>query len=803
MNIWLAEIWRAWRASLRRPGFLLLASGVLALGIGSTVGVFTLIDNVLLKPLPYAQPAQLANLGRQLDGRYVSPRQYQQMSSLPGVTSLGWVSSEPAPVNVTGGIKPEQVMSLRVDRRLLPTLGIHMALGRNFAAAEDTPHGPRAVILSHGFWQHRFGGRHDVLGQAMSLEGQSWTVVGVLPETFNLEGGADILLPTALPAHAQDDGTNYLAIARVAPGTTLEALGAALDTRIHTMYAAMGGRAEAEHRHVIYDAVPLARALHQGSRGVLTLFLACALFVLLVALVNLVNLMILRALARSHGLAVRAALGAPALRLAWPGLAEGLLVGLIGAVLGVGLAVLGLTLFGSFMPSQWIPADGWHVGLAVWTAALGIGVAGALLSAGLGWWRGNVSTATSELREGGRTGMDQRSGLLSKALVVMQVALTTILLFGAGQFLNTLHDAAHTPLGFHSRDVETFDLAPVKAVYPDASSVQRLTQQVLRQLRAQPGVEAATAGTNLPVGGQLNLPVQLPGDSHMTSVQYRGVSPGFFATYGIPLREGRGFARTESQGAQPVAVVNQAFARTWFHGRALGKFLRMGVGNTQVRIVGVVGDTRQHGPLHAAPAILYVPLAQMPDEVMNVIRSFMPLHFGVRVRGASAASRRMIENAVHQVAPRQPIANVGPLAAIARATTYATRLNLTLVGIFSLLTLVLAAAGLYAVMAVAVNAREREFGVRMALGAAPVRLARRVVRGGLSQVSIGLLIGLAAGYGVTQVLRHAIEQVATVHFDPGVMLGVCFVLMLSGAMACALPALRASRVQPMRALRGE
>ncbi|HEX7340480.1 MAG TPA: ABC transporter permease, partial [Rhodanobacteraceae bacterium] len=783
MNIWLSEIWQAWRASLRKPGFLLLAAGVLALGIGSTVAVFTLIDNVLLKPLPYAQPAQLVSIGRQLDGRYVSPRQYQHFSSLPGVASVGLAAGRQVPVNVTGGGKPEQVMSLGVDRHLLPTLGVKMLLGRNFTAAEDAPHGPRAVILSHGFWQRRFGGRTDVLGQAMSLEGHSSTIVGVLPRTFHLEGGADILLPTALPAHSQDDGTNYIAVARMAPGATLGALSAAVNTRLHAMYAAMGDKAQAEYRHVIYDAVPLAAALHQGSRRLLALFLACALFVLLVALVNLVNLMILRALARGHGLAVRAALGASSLRLALPGLAEGLLIGLVGAVAGVGLAVLGLTLFGSFMPPQWASANGWHFGLAVWVVALGIGVAGALLSAGLGWWRGNAATAMSELREGGRTGMDRRSGLLSKALVVTQVALTTILLFGAGQFLNTLYDAAHTPLGFNSRGVATFDLAPVKAMYPDASSVQRLTRQVLQQLREQPGVEAATAGTNLPVGGQLNLPMHVPGGSDIVAVQYRGVSPGFFATYGIPVRAGRGFARTDSHGAQAVAVVNQAFARKWFHGRALGKSVHMVVGDTQARIVGVVGDTRQHGPLGSAPAILYVPLAQVPDKVMGVIRSFMPLHFGVRVRGAAAASRGLIENAVHQVAPAQPIANIGSLADIARGTTYATRLNLTLIGVFSLLTLALAAAGLYAVMAVAVNAREREFGVRMALGAAPARLARLVVRSGLWQVLAGLAIGVAAGGGLTLAMHDTIEQVATIHFDANVILGVCIVLTLAGLLA--------------------
>lgn len=803
MNIWLAEIWRAWRASLRRPGFLLLATGVLALGIGSTVAIFTLIDHVLLQPLPYAQPAQLVSVARHTTHRAVSPMQYQHLQSLHGVSSMGLIQAGQVPINVTGGGQPEQVMALRVDHNLLPTLGVPMTLGRNFNAQEDRPNGPLVAILSHGFWERRYGGNAHVIGQSIQLEGKPYTIVGVLPASFDLLGGGDLLLPTALPANTRDSGTNYMAIARLASGTSMAALSAEIDTRLHTMYAQMGSKAEAEYRHVRYDAIPLGAALHASSQKVLTLFMASALFVLLIALVNLANLMVLRALARGHDASVRAALGASTLRLALPALGEGLLVGALGAVAGVGLAAQGLAWLSGFVPPDWLGATGIAPGLPACALALALGLLGALLSAALGWWRGRASVGIDNLREGGRSGISRNSGRLSKVLVVVQVGLATILLFGAGLFLHGLYDAAHTSLGFSTRGVLTFELAPVKATYPDVASVHRLDQRLLQHLRAQPGITGATVATNLPVGGQLNMPVSVNGGS-VEAVQYRGISPGFFATFGIPVRAGRVFARADTRGTEAVAVVNQTFARQHFDGQALGKTLHMVIGNTTVRIVGIVADTRQFGPLQAAPGILYVPMAQVPDKTMGLIRSFMPLHFAVRVQGAVGGYRDTVRAAVADVAPSQPIANMHSLADVARGITDPVRRNLLLVGLFALLALLLAAAGMYAVMATVVAAREREFGVRTALGASPMRLIRLVLRGGLIQIVIGLALGVVVALALSSVMQSVAQQVGDRSlFDPVAIGGVCLALVAAGLLACLLPALRAGHVQPMQALHGE
>lgn len=802
MNIWLSEIWHAWRASVRKPGFLLLAAGVLALGVGASAGVFTLIDNVLLKPLPYAQPSQLVSVGRDGSGRMVSLQQYQQLQSLKGVRSMGLYMAGTTPANVTGGGKPEQVSSLRVDHGLLPTLGVRMVLGRGFSTDEDRPNGPQVVVLGYGFWQHRYGGRADVIGQRIPIEGVPHTIVGVLPHSFDLLGGEDVLLPLALSPNNQEPGTNYLAVARLAPGVQIGAVSAQVGARMHAFYAEHGTKQPAVH----YDARPLQSTLHADSRSVLMLFMASALFVLLIALVNLANLMLLRSLARNHDAAVRSALGASGVRLVLPALAEGLLVGMGGALAGLGLARLGLLVSGRFIPAEWVGAAGLNMGSSVWLFALLVGLVGAVLAAVLGLWRGRSAATIDELREGGRSGMNRNSGLLGRVLVVAQVALATTLLCGAGLFLHALYQASNTSLGFSGEGVLSFELAPVKATYPDTLDVQILADQVLHRLRALPGVDNATVATNLPVGQQLNLPISVD-NGEPVNVQFRGVSPGFFATFGISVKSGRGFARGDGRGGQAVAVVNQAFAQHYLSGRALGQPLHLAMGkaaNAPMQVIGVVANTRQFGPLQPAPAIVYIPLAQIPDSLMALIRKWFPLHFALHGHGNANSYRAGVHAAVAQEAPVQPIAHMQPLADVVRASTSETRLNLMLVGVFAVLALLLAVAGIYAVMAVAVAAREREFGVRTALGASPARLMRLVLCGGLLQIGIGLALGVGIALGLSRVLKSLLEQIGRDStFDPLAIAGVCIVLAVAGLLACVLPALRAARVQPMHALRGE
>jgi predicted permease len=440
--------------------------------------------------------------------------------------------------------------------------------------------------------------------------------------------------------------------------------------------------------------------------------------------------------------------------------------------------------------------------------AVAVALAAALAAAGLGVWRSRRVGDTERLREGGRTGISRADQRIGRVLVVTQVVLATIMLSVTGLFLHALYQAAHAQLGFADRNILSFELAPVKATYPDAASVQRLSRRVLDRLQAIPGVDAAIAGTNLPVGQQFNIgsTVSAPGRDP-ENVQFRAVTSSFFALFHIHLRKGRAFTRNDVQGSEPVAIVNRELAQHEYAGDALGKTISIGSGEgrLELRIVGVADNTSQYGPLGPKPPILYVPLAQTPTHILDVFRFFEPMRFAIHVHGDPATYRDAVHRAVASVAPTQPIANMRSLASIVRSQTADARQDLLLIGMLAAMALLLATIGLYAVMAVSVAAREREIGVRMALGAAPVRLWGWVLAGGAWKVVIGVAIGIGLTLGLARFARVVMYETLgrTSAFEPWAMAGVVVVLLIAGMLACLIPAVRASRVAPMRALRGE
>jgi putative ABC transport system permease protein len=813
MNIWLAEILRTWRASLRKPGFLLLATGVLALGIGASVAVFTLMANTLWRPLPAPRANRLVVVGALNDNGHVggmSPHEYQSLASPPGLASMGLVHAGTA-VNIAGAGAPAQVPLIEMDRGLLPTLALRAVLGRNFSVEEDRPNGPKAVLIGYGLWQRAFGGDRQVVGRTLKVEGVAHTIVGVLPAAFNtLLGPGDVVLPTALPAVSREYSHNgHVVIGRLAEGVDIATVSAQADAAERTMFRDMG--MGGNWKKPRFGAEDYASAFQQETRPMLLLFLASAALVSLIALVNLANLMLLRALARQHDVAVRHALGASLWRTLLPALAEGLLIGAASALAGMALAAVGLTLLQGSIPSPWLWGGRVRMGAMAWQLAFGVGLLGAILAALFGLMRSRGAASVEALREGGRSGLGMGSGRLSRGLVVAQVGLATVLLCAAGVFLHAISDASRQPLGYTEEGVLTFELAPVKGHYPDTASMLAMTRRMVERLRTLPGVTDAAVTTNLPTSdeafGAFNNGMRTPEGNEFGS-QLKGIGTDYFAVFGIALREGRAFTREDRQGGAPVAIVSQDLADRWYGGHALGKTLDVGVNDAPyvpVRIVGVVASTRQRGPLHPPMPVAYMPLGQLPPPTMTVFRDLEPLRFALRGHGNPDDWRAGVRAAVAEVAPEQPIAKLRGMRSIVERTTADARLNLLLIGVFAALALALAAAGLYAVMAVAVAAREREFSVRLALGAPPGRLARLVLRGGLGQIATGLLIGVAASLA----LAHALSALLTAFinraggFDPVTVSGVCAVLVVAGLLACLLPALRAARVPPMRALRGE
>lgn len=796
MTIWLTEIWQAWRAMLRWPGFLLLASGVLALGVGASVAAFTLVDNLLLRPLPYPQPQQLVNIGP-ANGWYVSPKQYRRLQSLQHVASTGLLEAADKQVNVSTDGVPQLVSAMYMDRGLLRTVGLPASLGRNFTMEEDRPDGPPAVMLSHAFWQSRFRSDPHVIGQTLWVDGVARNIVGVLPAAFKLLGRGSIALPLALPIDSTSEDALYILVARLSDGLQKAAVAAQASARWQADEVA-GHHWATGSSHLHFVAKDLKPVLLGKTLATLTLLQVSALLVLLVALVNLTNLLVLRALAHGQQVAVRIALGASAVRQVLPSLAEGLLVGLGGTVLGMALAQVGLRLL-HFAQPGWMGSADLDPGTAVWAVALSVGMFSALLAGVLGWWRGRRANFLVALREGGRAGAGLHGGRLGRLLVVAQVALATVLVSAAVMFAHAVAKDASVPLGFGVDGVLTFELKPVDAIRTDAVAVHALSERVAARLRVIPDVSDATAATSLPAMARISQGILQPNGQSLM-VQLRGVDAQYFRLFHIPLRTGRLFTDDDAYGAERVAVINESFARSEFHGHALGKLL--GSGDSKAIVVGVVGDTRAFGV--SSSRMMYEPIAQMVgSQEWNGMVASLPLGFAIRARGGFGHGAATLQDAVAEVAPGLAVANVRTMDQVIHDRTATERLNLWLISLLAALALLLAAVGVYAVIAVWVASCKQELGVRAAMGASPRRLAGFVFTHGGRQVVVGLLIGLCVALMVCAALRGLFLAFGRSAWDPWALMFACLLLVVVGSVACLLPALRAARVAPMRALRGE
>lgn len=805
-----AELRQSWRGLWRRPAFLTLATFTLALGVATITATFSLLDQALLKPLPFPHAERLVTLGSYWmdDQNLAAPGYYAPLKTMDAIESAGFIEGGPANVNIAPGGRPMVVAGIKADRGFFETLGVSMALGRNFDEDEGRPNGPPAVLLSQATWRDRFGGDPTVVGRSLNVEGRDMPIVGVLPASFQWPWPIDLVISMQLPAVSDDMNTNQLIVARMKPGATLAGVSAQTAAILTPLMLAGTPAHEAKQardalRQQPPNALPLMSSVFASSTGkTVWLFLGAGACVLLIAVINLASLVMLRSLTRTHAIAVRAALGSSPGRLSLPAFGEGALVGLLGAVSGLAMAWGGLRLIGGIVPPEWMRGE--RVTLTG-TSVLFALVAGVLAAAGatlLAVVRSRRRDWRRELVGGGRGGISREDGRAGRALVVAQVAVAVVLLIGAALFMRTLHRLESVPMGFVSRNVSTFTLSPMKKRYVTIGDVARLTDDVVRRLRDLPGVESAGAASNLPTGSQLNWPIVLP-DGTTFGVQYRFASPGFFDAVGMPLLAGRGIEATDVAGADPVCVVSASFARTYMkEPDPIGHVVTLFVGpqlHVALRVVGVVGDVRQKGPAEPAPPILYTPLAQVPPVVWSFLRGFGPLSFAVRRHPGTGLDDATLGGAVESVAHDQPISDVSTLDTVVASTTAVQRLNLLLVGLFAVLALLLASVGLYAVMSVAVAAHRHDYGVRAALGATRARLLWTVVRSAATQLGWGLAIGLAVSMVLSRMLSGFLFGVQPL--DPVAIGAVLLVLGGSGLVASLPPAWRAARVRPMQALR--
>lgn len=797
-RIYLWEITVAWRNCLRRPGFLVLASLTLALGIGACSATFALIDSFVLSPPPYAEPKQLVLLGPvEASGlTSMTPMQYQQLPGLPDYSSIGTISI-PKLWNVSGTEGPVLVPGRPADRGFLNVLGIKMAQGRNFTEEEDRPNGPSVVIISHRLWLNQFGGSPDIVGQTITLDGKPATVVGILPPRFQFVQPVDVLVPLSLPQPSDDRGNHLFVVARLNSGVPLARASMDLNTR---MYSRAKEIQLNPSDHIVFSATALWRDLSGTAASVALMFFAFSACLLALVAANLTNLLLLRAMVRGRDIAVRSALGADTVRLSLPSFAEGLLVGALGIFGGLVLASLGLSWINGYIPLNWMNSlGGAHLGTRVYVFAVLLGAAIPALSAALAVRRARARKITEELGSGSRAGWNRGSRVAGRVLLITQVCFASTLLIVALVLSRSVSRLSKIDLGLNPSAVLTFTVNPLPARYPDAVAWQLLMQRIMTGLREIPGTEQVAVSTNLPVGSPFRVQLKLP-DGSTQYVQYRPVTPGFFAVFSIPQVAGRDFTEQDTQSSERVAIVNVAFAQRYFKDQIQGQNIQPALTlSNRFHVIGVVGNVHQSGPQFPVEPVVYIPLAQVSEGLMQSIRHFMAMHFYLKMKGNPSMAGPGVRDAVKKIAPDQAISDLSGFDEVVASLTEPQKLDLKLVGILSLLALVVANVGLYSVASVAIASQTRDLGIQAALGAGPPRLAARILTDVLQQIVAGLVLGTAAGFIVSRYLRSMIAGLDSVGVGDVLLTGA--LLAFVGVFVCLRPTVRAARVNPVEALK--
>ena len=803
MNTLVQDIRYALRGLAKSPGFTLVAVLTLALGIGANSAVFSAVYSLLFDPLPFVDGDRVVAVWERTpqggDHNEVSPANFRDFrreatGSFEHLVAHAWW-----PANLTGGAEPERVQGFRVSTDFFNSLGIEPLLGRTFAPGEDAVAPSRVVVLSYGLWQRRFGGDHAIVGKTVPVNGIDRTIVGVLPRGVGYPAPGEIWTPLALDSAGWEQrGAHYLlATGRLKDGATPERGQAELATiaaRLSSTYPASN-----EGRGV--NVIPLERDLGRMLQPVLLTLFAAVAFVLLIACVNVANLLLARGTGRRRELALRAALGADRRRLLRQLVTESGVLATLGAAAGLVVASWSVGFLTTLVPTQHqrflagFERIGVNGPMLVFTAVTAIVVT--LLFGLLPAWRSSRPDVNEALQESDRAGGGHSRHRLRRALVAAEVALALVLLVAAALTFRSMRHLLATSPGFDPDGIALTSVVLPGSRYETPAQAGAFFEDVVRRLDALPGVRAAAAANITPLC-QCNTTTSftIPGaepfrPGQEPDVGWRVITPQYFAVLDVPIVAGRGFVATDDARAPRVTVVNQTLARRWFPEGAVGRRLRLGGDTAGREIIGVVADIRHAGPTQPANPEMYVPMAQDFTYEMTLA-----------VRGADpTALLTAIRNTVRAVDGDQPVANQMTMRAAFTAVVGAQRLAQQLLGALALIALLLAGVGIYAVIAQLVSERTREIGIRVALGGDRGAVLALVLRQGLTPALWGLAIGAAAAFGATQLLRSQLFGVQP--GDPVTMLIVAITLFGVAAVAAYAPALRATRVDPMVALRSE
>jgi len=805
----LQDIRYAVRKLSRTPGFTTIAAFTLALAIGATTAIFSVIDGVLLKPLPFRDPQRVVRVTNLRDGN-------RMVSSVPDFLDIRAQSKSYASLaaldnqamNLTGGSEPERISAARVGATFWSLLGVTPQVGRGFAPNEDSQSAARTVVLSDGLWKRRFGGDRRIVGKTIALDGNSFTVIGVAPPGFSFPDRPDVWIPLVF---AQDDlnpdgrGAHWMGImGRLAPNVTVTQATSELVTitrRLEQQYPE-------SNTNMSGAVIPMQEYLVGDVRPALYVMLGAVAFVLLIACANVANLLLVRAASRESEMAVRTALGAGAWRLVRQLVIESVLLAMIGGVFGTLLALWGVDLLLSMAPNGLPRINEVTVNGSVLVFTAGVtAVTGVLfgLFPALHAARANVGGMLKEGMRGSSGGVASRRA--RNTLVMAEMALAVVLLVGAGLLIRSFSKLLAVDPGFRAERVVTFAIAAPDTKYGQYAQRRELVSNLVERMKRVPGAQGAAVVTGLPLSNIMmrtsahivGTPPERPGERKSTDVAM--ATPGYFTTMGIPLVAGRDFTDRDGSGAPVVSIVNQEFVKRYFpNENPIGKRIELGWdqdtastgGNMTLggEIVGVVANVKRRG------------LSQevFPETYASYMQPTFS-NFSVVVRSTADPSTVMaaIRAQMRELDRDLPLSDLRQLKELVAASVSRPRFYTTILGVFASIALILAAVGIYGVISYAVSLRTRELGIRIALGATGRQVSGLVLQQGVGLAIAGVAVGGAGAYWLTRLLSKLLFGVSAT--DPLTFVGVAALLTAIAAIASFVPARRAAKVDPLLAMR--
>jgi putative ABC transport system permease protein len=815
------ELWRDVRFGMRSlgksPGFAIIAILLIGVAIGVNTAVFSVIDAVLLKPLTYPNPQELVEL------RNTDPRGSfaianipkfnvwrQQTSVFQKVAAYDWGG---AGLNITGGDHPQQVQGIHVSADYFSMFGAPIVAGRTFTAAEDSPHGGHVTVLSYGLWRSRYGANPKVIGTTIQLDGEPYLILGVVGRHFVTDTPADLWVPFQFDMSSQDMAHYFTVAARLKPGVSIQQADAQMRLA-GDQYRRLYG-ADSLPPDGGFDVASMQDSAAGDMRTPLLVLLGAVGFVLLIACANVANLLLARSAARKREFATRAALGAGRGQLIRQLLIESLMLSLSGGMFGLILGFAGVRFLLSINPGN-IPrigedGSGVTLDMNILLFTLGVSVLTGILFGlipAIGAARPNLASSLNE--SGSRTGMGVRSGKLRSILVIGEMALTVVLVTGAGLLIRTFLKLQSVDPGFAMHNVMTLSMSMSGSRFQKTAPVAQVMREGTDRLLAIPGVVDVGVSNCLPMGNGFGMVFDVVGRPKGQSggAGFYSVSSGYFSALKIPLLRGRTLARQDDGAAPGVVVINQAMARHfWPNGDPLKDKIVIGAGAGPAfaegprQVIGIVGDTHDQGPGSEPFPMMFIPLAQMPDLETALNSRVAPLWWFVRTQVNPKTLVNPMTAALREASGGLPVAHIRTMEEIEIRNIARQRFNMLLLTVFGSAALLMAAIGIYGVLSYSVQQRTQELGLRMALGAQASNLRNMVMRQGMVLALIGVVLGSGGALWLTHFLKSFLFGVKTL--DPVTFFATPLLLIAIALISVWGPAFRATRVDPMAALRIE